>query len=93
MRLMNGQRWHCEHPSWEIQVPGSSEVDDGINPRCSLVVMELGRFLKPEVLLFLVTEQPSVQVENEALSNGIDTVFEKGHEFPSLVMNTRAVRS
>jgi hypothetical protein len=55
--------------------------------------MELGRFLKPEVLLFLVTEQPSVQVENEALSNGIDTVFEKGHEFPSLVMNTRAVRS
>jgi DNA-binding response OmpR family regulator len=105
MRLMNEQRWHCEHPSWEIQVPAWSEVDDGFNPRCSLVVTELGRppndgfeiaeslkIVIPEVPLFLATEQPSVQVENEALSNGIDTVFEKGHEFPSLLMDTRAVR-
>jgi hypothetical protein len=45
----------------------------------------------PEVPVFLVTEQPTVEAEKEALSRGIDAVFEKDHDFTSLVMNARVV--
>ena len=46
----------------------------------------------PKVPVFLVTEQhSSMEVEKAALSHGIDAVFEKGHDFTSLVMNARAV--
>jgi hypothetical protein len=37
MRLQKGQRWQCEshYCGSEIQVLASSEVECGINPRCS----------------------------------------------------------
>ncbi len=37
MRLQKGQRWLCEYRycGCEIQILASSEVECGINPRCS----------------------------------------------------------
>jgi hypothetical protein len=37
MRLEKGQRWLCEsrYCGCEIQVVASSEVEEGMNPRCS----------------------------------------------------------
>jgi hypothetical protein len=45
----------------------------------------------PDVPVFLVAEKNGVEVEKEALACGIDAVFEKNHDFTSLVMNARAV--
>jgi len=47
----------------------------------------------PEVPLFLVTEQCSLQSEKQAISHGIDAVFETKYELSSLVLNAREVLS
>lgn len=53
-------------------------------------VAEALRLILPDVPLFLVAEQHDVEAEKEALSHGIDAVFEKDYDFTSLVMNARA---
>lgn len=45
----------------------------------------------PETPLFLVTENPTMQSEKEALLHGVDAVFAKTSDFSSLIMNARAV--
>jgi len=55
----------------------------GRSPIDGFEIAEALKIVMPEVPLFLVTERPGVQIEKEAFSNGIDTVFEKGHEYPS----------
>jgi len=45
----------------------------------------------PTVPVFLVSDKHSMEAEKEALSHGIDAVFEKDQEFSSLVMNARSV--
>jgi CheY-like chemotaxis protein len=49
------------------------------------------KLIMPRVPLFLVMEQQSAQAEKEALSHGIDAVFEKAQDLTSLVMNARAI--
>jgi len=44
-----------------------------------------------ELPVFLITDHYSMEAEKEALSWGMDAVFEKDHDFSSLVMNARAV--
>jgi hypothetical protein len=79
MRRMNEQRRHCGHRSREIQVSALSEVDAGIH-RCSSVVMESER---PPMNGFEIAQ---------ALKIGKPEVPPfPGHDFPSRVMNTRAV--
>ena len=79
IRLMNEQRWHCERPTRKIQVPASSEVDEGINPRCSLIITELERTIdRFKIVAELTIGKPEVQLF-------------LGHDFISLVINTRAV--
>ena len=45
----------------------------------------------PKVQIFLVTELRGMAAEKEALSHGIDAVFEGDNDLNSLVMNARAV--
>ena len=54
-------------------------------------VAEALKLILPEVPLFLVAEHHDLETEKEALSHGIDAVFEKDHDFSSLVKNARAV--
>jgi hypothetical protein len=51
MRLQKGQRWQCEsrYCGCEFQVVASSEVECGINPRCSCGSMMKKIFVAPQV--------------------------------------------
>jgi hypothetical protein len=51
VRLQNGQRWQCEsrYCGSEIQVLASSQVECGINPRCSCGSMMKRLHVAPEV--------------------------------------------
>ncbi len=51
MRLQKGQRWQCEsrYCGSEFQVVASSEVECGINPRCSCGSMMKKVFVTPQV--------------------------------------------
>lgn len=66
-------------------------VEKEMSPLDGFEVAEAIKLIMPEVPVFLVSEQPTVETEKEALSRGIDAVFEKDHDFTSLVMNARAV--
>jgi hypothetical protein len=60
----------------------------------SLEEMEIVGALKlsmPEVPLFLVCEHCSMQSEKQAISYGIDAMFETKEELSSLVLNARAL--
>lgn len=52
--------------------------------------VEAIKLLLPDVTLFLVAEQHDKEIEKKALSHGVDAVFEKDHDFTSLVINARA---
>jgi len=54
-------------------------------------VAEALKLSMPEVGIFLVTKLRGMEAEKEALSHGIDAVFERGDDLNSLVMNARAV--
>ena len=51
MRLQKGQRWQCEsrYCGSEFQVVASSEVECGINPRCSCGSTMKKIFVTPHV--------------------------------------------
>jgi hypothetical protein len=51
MRLQKGQRWQCEsrYCGSEFQVVASSEVECGINPRCSCGSMMRKISVAPQV--------------------------------------------
>jgi hypothetical protein len=51
MRLQKGQRWQCEsrYCGSEFQVVASSEVECGINPRCSCGSMMQKISVAPQV--------------------------------------------
>jgi DNA-binding NarL/FixJ family response regulator len=66
-------------------------VEKEMSPLNGFEVAEAIKLIMPEVSVFLVTEQPTVEAEKEALSRGIDAVFEKDDDFTSLMMNARAV--
>lgn len=72
-------------------VPDLVIVETEMRPKDGLQIAEAIKVILPETPLFLVTEQPSVLAEKEALSRGIDAVFEKNHDFSSLIRNARAV--
>jgi DNA-binding response OmpR family regulator len=46
----------------------------------------------PDVPLFLVTERFSLEMEKDALSCGIEAVFQKDHDFLPLITNIRAMK-
>ena len=46
----------------------------------------------PHVPLFLVTERFSLEMEKDALSCGIEAVFQKEHDFVPLITNIRAMK-
>jgi DNA-binding NarL/FixJ family response regulator len=45
----------------------------------------------PQIPVFLITSNIDVSAEKDALSHGVDAVFDKGQDFSSLLMNARAV--
>ena len=47
----------------------------------------------PDVPVFLVTERFSLEVEKDALSSGVEAVFEKHQDLESLITNVRAISS
>ncbi len=47
----------------------------------------------PETPLFLVTDNPTMQSEKEALLHGVDAVFAMTSDFSSLIDNARAICS
>jgi len=51
VRLQKGQRWKCEYRycGCEIEILASSEVECGINPRCSCGGVMKKIYLTPEV--------------------------------------------
>jgi len=63
------------------------EID--ANPGNSFQVAEAFKLTLPEVPLFLVTAQNSMQAEKDALIRGVDAVFEK-KDYASLLLNARA---
>jgi len=60
-------------------------------PGDGLEIAEALKTILPEVPLFLVTDQHDVQSEKEALSRGIDAVFENKNDFAAIMTNARAV--
>jgi DNA-binding NarL/FixJ family response regulator len=58
-----------------------------------VALIEALRSAFPQAPLFLVTNRPSMQLEKEALANGVRAVFAKADGFSSLIMNARAVCS
>jgi hypothetical protein len=61
-------------------------------PGNPLDLASASRSKMPNVLLFLVTVQPGMQLEKQALAYGIDAVFEKTTDCRSLVTYARAAR-
>jgi len=55
----------------------------------SMLIAEAIKLTLPEVPLFLVTAQNSMQAEKDALNLGVDAVFEK-EDYASLLLNARA---
>jgi len=51
VRLLKGQRWQCEsrYCGCEIEVLASSEVEEGMNPRCSCGTMMKKAYVQLEV--------------------------------------------
>jgi DNA-binding NarL/FixJ family response regulator len=72
-------------------VPDLVILEKGLFPLDGFEVAEALKLILPEVPLFLVAEHHDLETEKEALSHGIDAVFEKDHDFTSLVRNARAV--
>jgi DNA-binding response OmpR family regulator len=66
-------------------------LEKELSPLDGFEVAEALKLILPNIPLFLVAEQHDVKAEKEALSHGIDAVFEKDHDFSSLVFNARAV--
>lgn len=62
-----------------------------MSPLDGFEVAEALKTIMPEIPVFIVAQEHSVEVEKEALSRGADAVFEKDHDFTALVMNARAV--
>jgi DNA-binding NarL/FixJ family response regulator len=60
-------------------------------PGDGLRIAEALKTILPEVPLFLVTDQNDADSEKEALSRGIDGVFEKESDFAAIMTNARAV--
>jgi DNA-binding NarL/FixJ family response regulator len=56
-----------------------------------LEIAEALKTIMPTVPLFLVTDQHDAQAENEALSRGIEAVFEKKNDIAAIMANARAV--
>jgi DNA-binding NarL/FixJ family response regulator len=59
------------------------------SPGNSFQVAEAIKLILPKIPLFLVTNHPGVQAEKEALTRGVDAVFEK-EDYASLLLNARA---
>jgi DNA-binding NarL/FixJ family response regulator len=49
------------------------------------------KIARPRIPVFLITSNIDVYAEKEALSQGVDAVFDKGQDFSSLLMNARSV--
>jgi two-component system, NarL family, response regulator DesR len=62
-----------------------------LTPRDGFEAAEELKLIMPEVPLFLVSSERGPRAEKDAFSHGIDAVFEKDHDFTSLIMNARAV--
>jgi DNA-binding NarL/FixJ family response regulator len=60
-------------------------------PGDGLRIAEALKTILPEVPVFLVTDQNDAHSEKEALSRGIDAVFEKESDFAAIMRNARAV--
>lgn len=84
-------------------IHGAEAVGEAIELHPDLVILELGsspqeRFkaaealkrARPHLSIFLVTERHGMQDEKEALSSGIDAVFEKDFDYKAIIMNARA---
>jgi DNA-binding NarL/FixJ family response regulator len=54
-------------------------------------IAEALKLILPDVQVFLATELRGMEVEKEALSRGIDAVFERDDDLKSLAMNARDV--
>ena len=65
-------------------------LEMGSSPENSFRLVEALKSILPKVPLFLVTEQHGVQSEKEALTRGVDAVFEKGQDYAALLLNAQA---
>src|ERR1700693_2251809 len=72
-------------------LPNLVILEKELSPLDGFEIAEALKLILPDVPLFLVAEEHDVEVEKEALSHGIDAVFDKDHDFTSLIMNARAV--
>jgi DNA-binding NarL/FixJ family response regulator len=89
-----------------VEASGARLIQDASRLRPDLVILgmkvppledfKLVESLKvqiPKLPVFLVTELHGLEAEREALSHGIDAVFESDDDLSSLVMNARAACS
>ena len=60
-------------------------------PGDGLRIAEALKRIMPEVPLFLVTSRNDADAEKEALSRGIDAVFDKRSDFAAIMTNARAI--
>jgi DNA-binding NarL/FixJ family response regulator len=60
-------------------------------PGDGLRIAEALKRIMPEVPLFLVTSRNDADAEKEALSRGIDAVFDKESDFAAIMTNARAI--
>jgi DNA-binding NarL/FixJ family response regulator len=65
-------------------------LETELSPTKDFYVAEAIKLIWPKVPLFLVTHEPSPLSEKEALSRGVDAVFEKENDLTSLLLNARA---
>jgi hypothetical protein len=68
MRLQKGQRWECEsrYCGCEIQVLVSSQVEEGMNPRCSCGSMMKKVHVAPEAKAVLEAPTANRKAANDS---------------------------
>ena len=72
-------------------IPDLVVLETTMRSKDGLRVAEAIKVVLPETPLFLVTKSPSMEAEKDALSRGIDAVFEKNGDLTPLMRNARAV--
>lgn len=65
-------------------------LDWDLPPKDGFETAEEIKAAVPKVSVFMVAEHPAMETEKEAFAHGIDAMFEKDHDYNSMVANARA---
>jgi DNA-binding NarL/FixJ family response regulator len=72
-------------------LPNLAVLDFSTAASCGLQLAQKLKSITPELPIFMLTTDYSMNIEKEALSSGISAVFSKLDDLATLVANARAV--